>query len=124
MIELIGVPLDECPTLASLDQDGVPNMTLNSSSNMENVPLLVRICTSIVEQKGIEIVGMYRIPGNNAAVTQLTELVNKGPDHVEVMIIVKKTNDLILQILKWYLLFAYALIKVINACVDLYLYKH
>ena len=98
MIELIGVPLDECPTLASLDQDGVPNMTLNSSSNMENVPLLVRICTSIVEQKGIEIVGMYRIPGNNAAVTQLTELVNKGPDHVEVMIIVKKTNDLILQI--------------------------
>ena len=51
---------------------------------MDNVPLLVRICTSIVEQKGLEIVGIYRIPGNNAAVTNLTEMVNKGADNVEV----------------------------------------
>ena len=81
----IGVPLDECPLSANLEQEVfVNNVPLTSSSNMDNVPLLVKICTSIVEQKGLEIVGIYRIPGNNAAVTHLTELVNKGPDHVEV----------------------------------------
>ena len=70
---------------ASLEQDVFPNnVPLTSSSNMDNVPLLVKVCTSIVEQKGLEIVGIYRIPGNNAAITHLTELVNKGPDHVEV----------------------------------------
>ena len=47
---------------------------------MDSVPLIVKICTSIVEQKGLEIVGIYRIPGNNASVTHLTELVNKGSD--------------------------------------------
>ena len=81
----IGVPLDECPLSANLEQEVFPNnVPLTSSSNMDNVPLLVKICTSIVEQKGLEIVGIYRIPGNNAAVTYLTELVNKGPDNVEV----------------------------------------
>jgi hypothetical protein len=81
---ITGVPIEECPTLETLDQDGIPNLTLSSTSDMENVPLLVKICTSIVEQKGLEIVGMYRIPGNNAAVTYLTDMVNKGPDQVEV----------------------------------------
>ena len=80
----LGVPIEECPLLSSLEQECVPNLTLNESSNMDNVPLLVRICTSIVEQKGLEIVGIYRIPGNNAAVTNLTEMVNKGADNVEV----------------------------------------
>ena len=80
----LGVPIEECPLLSSLEQERVPNLTLNDSSNMDNVPLLVRICTSIVEQKGLEIVGIYRIPGNNAAVTNLTEMVNKGADNVEV----------------------------------------
>ena len=49
VITISAVPLDECPTLASLDQEGIPNITLNSSSDMDNVPLLVKICTSIVE---------------------------------------------------------------------------
>lgn len=83
-MQFVGVPLDECPTSANLDQECVPNITLTSSSNMDNVPLLVKICTSIVEEKGLEIVGIYRIPGNNASVTYLTEFVNKGLDHVEV----------------------------------------
>ena len=77
---ILGIPLDECPTSANLDQESVLNVTLSCSSNMDNVPLIVKICTSIVEQKGLEIVGIYRIPGNNASVTHLTELVNKGSD--------------------------------------------
>ena len=47
---------------------------------MDRVPLIVKVCTSIVEERGLEIVGIYRVPGNNAAVTHLTELVNKPVD--------------------------------------------
>lgn len=37
-------------------------------------------CTEIVESRGLHIVGIYRIPGNTAAISALTELVNKGFD--------------------------------------------
>ncbi|XP_055683358.1 rho GTPase-activating protein 21 [Lutzomyia longipalpis] len=60
----IGVPLSHC----------VP------SEENEFVPLLVARCTSIVEQKGLDIVGIYRIPGNTAAITALTDQVNRGFD--------------------------------------------
>lgn len=44
------------------------------------MPLLVARCTGIVEEKGLEIVGVYRVPGNTANITALTELVNRGFD--------------------------------------------
>ncbi|KAJ1345783.1 hypothetical protein KIN20_000393 [Parelaphostrongylus tenuis] len=37
------------------------------------VPLLVRICVSVVEANGLDTVGIYRIPGNTAAVNALKE---------------------------------------------------
>ncbi|XP_065214459.1 rho GTPase-activating protein 21 isoform X2 [Planococcus citri] len=58
----IGIPLQVCP----------------SSTFSEHVPLIVQVCTSIVEAKGLEIIGIYRVPGNTAAVTSLTEAVNRG----------------------------------------------
>ncbi|KAK9501391.1 hypothetical protein O3M35_012126 [Rhynocoris fuscipes] len=58
----IGVPLELCP----------------KSMNNEYVPLIVELCTRIVEDRGLEIIGIYRVPGNTAAVTSLTEAVNKG----------------------------------------------
>ncbi|XP_036221697.2 rho GTPase-activating protein 21 isoform X2 [Bactrocera oleae] len=58
----IGVPLKSCPM---------------SKSN-EYVPLLVDVCTNIVETKGLGIVGIYRIPGNKAAISELSEQVNKS----------------------------------------------
>lgn len=42
------------------------------------VPLLVAKCTKIVETKGMNIVGIYRIPGNTAAITNLNELINRN----------------------------------------------
>ena len=42
------------------------------------VPLLVRTCCGVVEERGLEVVGVYRVPGNSAAVNQLTEQVNRG----------------------------------------------
>ncbi|XP_071049993.1 rho GTPase-activating protein 23 isoform X4 [Onthophagus taurus] len=41
------------------------------------VPRLVEACTEIVETKGLETIGIYRVPGNNAAVTALTEEANR-----------------------------------------------
>ncbi|RCN35655.1 hypothetical protein ANCCAN_18479 [Ancylostoma caninum] len=37
------------------------------------VPLLVQICVSVVEANGLDTVGIYRIPGNTAAVNALKE---------------------------------------------------
>jgi hypothetical protein len=42
------------------------------------VPLLIAKCTKIVESKGMGIVGIYRIPGNTAAITNLNELINRN----------------------------------------------
>ncbi|KAJ9597846.1 hypothetical protein L9F63_011288, partial [Diploptera punctata] len=52
------------------------------SSFSEYVPLLVEVCTNIVELRGLEIIGIYRVPGNTAAVSSLTEEVNKGFDNI------------------------------------------
>lgn len=89
---LPGVPLEECPTWPGWAVDPedpavyalLSSFTASTAANLpsatDHVPLLVKFCTSIVEEKGLEIVGIYRVPGNSAAVTHLTELVN---NHVE-----------------------------------------
>ena len=68
----IGVPLEECP-IGPSEPGPVPGST-------ESVPYLVKLCCDIVSTKGLEIVGIYRVPGNNASVTYLTEQINKGVD--------------------------------------------
>ncbi|XP_072757609.1 rho GTPase-activating protein 21 isoform X4 [Anoplolepis gracilipes] len=60
------VPLELCP----------------QSSFSECVPLIVEMCTSIVEARGLEVVGIYRVPGNTAAISQLTDSVNKGFENI------------------------------------------
>lgn len=60
----IGVPLSECP----------------SSAKNKLIPLIMERCTEAVETRGLHIVGIYRIPGNTAAITALTEQVNRGFD--------------------------------------------
>lgn len=42
------------------------------------MPLLIAKCTKIVESKGMGIVGIYRIPGNTAAISNLNELINRN----------------------------------------------
>ncbi|XP_076393755.1 rho GTPase activating protein at 19D isoform X2 [Megachile rotundata] len=60
------VPLELCPP----------------SSFSEYVPLIVEMCTSIVEARGLEVVGIYRVPGNTAAISHLTDTVNKGFENI------------------------------------------
>ncbi|XP_037807563.1 rho GTPase-activating protein 21 isoform X2 [Lucilia sericata] len=56
---------------------GVPLKTCPMSKNNEYVPTLVEVCTNIVETKGLGVVGIYRIPGNKAAISELSDQVNK-----------------------------------------------
>ncbi|XP_065341598.1 rho GTPase-activating protein 23 isoform X4 [Cloeon dipterum] len=60
----IGIPLEFCP----------------QSNFSEFVPWLVVQCTRIVEERGLEVIGIYRVPGNTAAVTSLTDAANRGSD--------------------------------------------
>jgi len=60
----IGVPLEFCPR----------------SSLSDSIPLIVELCVGIVEARGLESVGVYRVPGNSVAVNSLTESLNKGFD--------------------------------------------
>ncbi|XP_039451855.1 uncharacterized protein LOC120430783 isoform X5 [Culex pipiens pallens] len=62
----INVPLPMCPP----------------SDENPYVPLLLAKCTGIVESKGLSVTGIYRIPGNTAAITALTEQVNRGMDEI------------------------------------------
>lgn len=58
----LGVKLANCPTRGDNDL----------------VPLIVRTCTEAVERNGMESVGIYRIPGNTAAVNALKEWTSVG----------------------------------------------
>jgi hypothetical protein len=58
------------------------------SSFSEFVPLLVELCTNIVELRGLDIIGIYRVPGNTAAVTSLTEGINKGFDSISLQVFI------------------------------------
>lgn len=60
----IGVPLALCPV----------------SQKNPLIPLIMERCTEIVETRGLHIIGIYRIPGNTAAISALTEQVNRGFD--------------------------------------------
>lgn len=49
----------------------------------EYVPLLVSLCVGVVESRGLQTQGIYRIPGNKASVTYLTEMINKDPKSID-----------------------------------------
>ena len=69
----IGVPLEECPVCPVCSEPSPACTTC-----VPLVPYMVKICCDIVSERGLDIVGIYRVPGNNAAVTYLTEQINKG----------------------------------------------
>ncbi|RUS82921.1 hypothetical protein EGW08_009305, partial [Elysia chlorotica] len=54
------------------------------SPHNQFVPLIVELCTRIVEARGLEVIGVYRVPGNSAAINALTEEFNRGIDAVNI----------------------------------------
>uniref|UniRef100_A0A3B4BE15 Uncharacterized protein n=1 Tax=Periophthalmus magnuspinnatus TaxID=409849 RepID=A0A3B4BE15_9GOBI len=64
-----GVRLDDCPP----------------AHNNKYVPLIVEVCCKLVEERGLEYTGIYRVPGNNAAISNMQEeLNNKGMGDIDV----------------------------------------
>ncbi|KAK3108613.1 hypothetical protein FSP39_011856 [Pinctada imbricata] len=63
---------------------GVPLECCIPSPNNDHVPMIVDLCTKIVEARGLEVTGVYRIPGNTAAVNMMQEELNKGIDNMNV----------------------------------------
>ncbi|CAJ0934835.1 unnamed protein product [Ranitomeya imitator] len=57
-----GVRLDDCPP----------------AQTNKFVPLIVDVCCKLVEERGLENTGIYRVPGNNAAIASMQEELNKG----------------------------------------------
>ncbi|XP_045066292.1 rho GTPase-activating protein 21-like [Coregonus clupeaformis] len=48
------------------------------------VPLIVEVCCNMVEERGLEYTGIYRVPGNNSAITNMQEeLDNKGMNDID-----------------------------------------
>uniref|UniRef100_A0AAQ4QU82 Rho GTPase activating protein 21b n=1 Tax=Gasterosteus aculeatus aculeatus TaxID=481459 RepID=A0AAQ4QU82_GASAC len=49
------------------------------------VPLIVEVCCKVVEERGLEYTGIYRVPGNNAAISSMQEELNsKGMTDIDV----------------------------------------
>lgn len=48
------------------------------------IPLIVDICCKLVEERGLEYTGIYRVPGNNAAISSMQEELNKGMTDIDV----------------------------------------
>ncbi|KAM3593187.1 uncharacterized protein V6R79_007323 [Siganus canaliculatus] len=64
-----GVRLDDCPP----------------AQNNKFVPLIVEVCCKLVEERGLEYTGIYRVPGNNAAISNMQEeLNNKGMNDIDI----------------------------------------
>lgn len=47
------------------------------SHENEYVPLVVELCTKAIEERGLDFVGIYRVPGNKAAVELLKKELNQ-----------------------------------------------
>lgn len=49
------------------------------------MPLIVEVCCKLVEERGLEYTGIYRVPGNNAAISNMQEeLNNKGMSDIDI----------------------------------------
>lgn len=77
-----GASSPSSPTAPEGSTFGVPLEQCYPSNYNQNVPRLVEVCTDIVESKGLDTVGVYRVPGNSAAITALTNSVNQSYEGV------------------------------------------
>jgi len=72
------IPVSCCCCVLLLKAIIIVNSRCLQSEENFYVPLLVAKCTKIVETKGLNVVGIYRIPGNTAAISYLNELINRN----------------------------------------------
>lgn len=86
-----GASSPSSPTAPEGSTFGVPLEHCLRSNYNEYVPRIVEVCTDIVESRGLDVVGIYRVPGNSAAVSALRDDVNKN--YVDVVQTDPRWND-------------------------------
>lgn len=69
-----------CHLLLTLSSTHLPPTSTSLPLCPKFVPLIVEICCGIVEASGLECTGIYRVPGNNAMVSNLQDYLNQGLD--------------------------------------------
>lgn len=63
----------------------LPRLFALSPSRVQFVPLIVEVCCNVVEERGLEYTGIYRVPGNNAAISSMQEELNtKGMTDIDI----------------------------------------
>ncbi|XP_076251943.1 rho GTPase activating protein at 19D isoform X31 [Rhynchophorus ferrugineus] len=71
------------PTTAEGSTFGIPIKDCLPSHNNNYVPRFIEICTDIIDDKGLQTIGIYRVPGNNASITALTEEINRNTEDIQ-----------------------------------------
>lgn len=79
-----GVNSPSSPTAREGSTFGIPLEECLPSPTNPYVPKFVTVCTDIIEEKGLHTIGIYRVSGNSASITALTEEVNKNYDDLPV----------------------------------------
>ncbi|CAG9834844.1 unnamed protein product [Diabrotica balteata] len=77
-----GVNNPNSPTAPEGSTFGIPIEDCIPSANNMYLPKFVEVCTDIIDERGLQTVGIYRVPGNNASITALSEEINKNYDDV------------------------------------------
>lgn len=68
-------------------------------SRAQFVPLIVEVCCKVVEERGLEYTGIYRVPGNNAAISSMQEELNtKGMTDIDIQEDVSEPQPLLAQL--------------------------
>jgi len=61
----------------SLSTDKLSHVTHCTVCWLQYVPLVVEVCTQVVEERGLANQGIYRVPGNSLAINNLVEELNR-----------------------------------------------
>uniref|UniRef100_A0A672T148 Rho GTPase activating protein 21 n=1 Tax=Sinocyclocheilus grahami TaxID=75366 RepID=A0A672T148_SINGR len=82
------------PGLKKKPQDKRPTAGVTFGVRLDNcppaqtnrfVPLIVEVCCKLVEERGLEYTGIYRVPGNNTAISSMQEeLDTKGMTDIDI----------------------------------------
>lgn len=71
--------------LASQPASSILLYVILFSPVVQFVPLIVEVCCKVVEERGLEYTGIYRVPGNNAAISNMQEELNsKGMTDIDI----------------------------------------
>ncbi|XP_060540271.1 rho GTPase-activating protein 21 isoform X3 [Pantherophis guttatus] len=62
---------------------GVKLVDCPPAESNKYIPRIVEICCKLVEERGLQYTGIYRVPGNNVAISNMQEELNKGMTDID-----------------------------------------